>query len=328
MMEELSEREKRVYLAGYIDSDGSIGIGQQPSAGRKAYRLRLDISSTNGDIIKWLTESYNGQITNGSNSPSTCKPLKQWRLYDRNAYKLIHDVRPYLLLKDRQAELAMGFYQDCIRRKQKGKLRPKWLISREEAYHAQMHVLNARGKTNCSSVSSVSEQGDKRELNEMEKMIYLGAVLDAEGAITIYHASQPSKNYYGYLLQVEVGNTDFRLIGWLKSIFNGNVSLRTNDDENWRTVGIWRVWGPRAYRLLKQVRPFLIVKPKQADLAIEFYRKCVTNTGKRPQWRKDKAYEYYMQMKKLNKRGVSNDSEEEQSSDNFSQPDQVSLSSF
>ena len=328
MVEELSEREKLIYLAGYIDSDGSIGIGQQPSAGRKAYRLRLDVSSTNGDIIEWLTESYNGQITNGSNPLLTCKPLKQWRLYDKNAYKLICDVRPYLLLKDRQADLAIGFYQDCIKKKQKGKLRPKWLIAREAAYHAQMHVLNARGKPNCSSVSPVPEQGDKRELNEREKLIYLAAVLDAEGSITIYHARQPSKNYYAYLLQVQVGNTDFRLIDWLKSVFNGNISLRAHDNENWKDIKMWNVWGPRAYRLLKRVRSFLIVKQKQADLAIEFYRKCVTNTGKRPQWRKDKAYEYYLQMKKLNKRGVSSDNEEETPLDNTLQCNQVSLSPF
>jgi len=326
MTEEMNEREKLIYLAGYIDCDGCISIGQFPSAGRKAYRLNLDISSTSVDITQWLVKNFRGKVRNGNNPPTTCKPLKQWRVHDRDAYKLICKLRPYLLLKDRQAELAISFYQNCVRLKQKGVLRPRWLIAREETYHAKMHELNARGKSNCTHC----ELHTKRvipELAEREKLIYLASVIDAEGAISIYHASQPSKNYYAYLLGLAVGNTDTRLIDWLVANYGGWTQWRRYKTKRWKDVKVWNIGGEKTYKLLKQVRPFLIVKRRQADLGMEFYRKCITNHP-RSQWIKNKAYEYYLEMKKLNMRGVTENSAEKSSSSYVWDPGQRTLLSF
>jgi len=326
MVEEMNEREKLIYLAGYIDCDGCISIGRHTSLRLKAYSLNIDISSTSVDIMQWLVRNFHGKVRNGNNPPTTCKPLKQWRVHDRDAYKLICKVRPYLLLKDRQAELAISFYQNCVRLKQKGVLRPRWLIAREEAYYAKMHELNARGKTNYTPCEVHTKRAIP-ELTEREKMIYLASVVDAEGTISIYHASQPSKNYYAYLLGLIIANTDTRLIDWLVANYGGWTQWRRYKAKNWKDIKIWSIGGKKTYRLLKQVRPFLIVKQKQADLGMEFYRKCITNRA-RSQWIKNKAYEYYLEMKKLNIRGVTDESAEKPSSSYAWDPGQRTLLSF
>ena len=326
MAEEMSRREKLIYLAGYIDCDGCISIGRYPSAGRKAYQLNLYISSTSTDIMQWLVKNFRGKVRNGTNPPTTCKPLKMWWLYDKDAYKLITNVRPYFLLKDRQAELAINFYQDCTKKKHKGVLRPRWLIAREEAYYAKMRELNARGKSNGIPCKSHTKQ-TVPELTERERFIYLASVIDAEGTISIYHASQPSKNYYAYLLGLTIGNTDTRLIDWLVANYGGWTSWKRYKTKNWKDLEIWSVGGEKTYRLLKQVRPFLIVKQKQADLGMEFYRKCITNHP-RSQWIKNKAYEYYLEMKKLNMRGVTENSAEKSSSSYVWDSGQRTLLSF
>ncbi|MCW3140680.1 MAG: hypothetical protein N2V72_00650 [Methanophagales archaeon] len=326
MTGEMNKREKLIYLAGYIDCDGCISIRQYLSAGRKAYQLNLDISSTNLDIIRWLIRNFRGKVKNGCNPPTTCKPLKQWRLHDKDAYKLICDVQPYLLLKDRQAELAIDFYRNCIRLKQKGVLRPRWLISREETYHAKMHELNARGKSGCIACESHTKR-EILELTEREKLIYLASVIDAEGMIFIYHASQPSKNYYAYLLGLVIANTDTRLIDWLEANYGGWTSWRRYKTKNWKDLKVWSVGGEKTYKILKQVRPFLIVKQKQADLGMEFYRKCITNHT-RSQWIKNKAYEYYLEMRRLNRRGVGDDSVEKPLTSSTWDPNQRTLLSF
>jgi len=326
MTGEMNEREKLIYLAGYIDCDGCISIGQFPSAGRKAYRLNLDISSTSTDIMQWLVKNFRGKVRNGTNPPTTCKPLKQWRLHDKDAYKLICDVHPYLLLKDRQAELAIDFYRNCIRLKHKGVLRPRWLISREEMYHAKMHELNARGKNDCIACESHTKR-EIPELTEREKLIYLASVIDAEGSVSIYHASQPSKNYYAYLLGLMIANTDTRLIDWLVTNYGGWTRWRRYKSKEWKDIKVWNIGGEKTYQLLKQVRPFLIVKQKQADLGMEFYRKCITNRT-RSQWIKNKAYEYYLEMRRLNRRGVGDDSVEKPLTSSTWDPNQRTLLSF
>ena len=322
----MNEREKLIYLAGYIDCDGCISIRQYLSVGRKAHQLNLDISSTNTDIMEWLVRNFHGRVKNGCNPLTTCKLLKQWRLHDKDAYKLICEVRPYLLLKDRQAEVAISFYRNCVRLKRKGVLRSRWLIAREETYHTKMHELNARGKSNCTHC----ELHTKRvipELAEREKLVYLASVIDAEGAISIYHASQPSKNYYAYLLGLAVGNTDTRLIDWLVANYGGWTQWRRYKTKRWKDVKVWNIGGEKTYKLLKQVRPFLIVKRRQADLGMEFYRKCITNHP-RSQWIKTKAYEYYLEMRKLNMRGVTDDSTEKPFSSYTWDPGQRTLLSF
>jgi hypothetical protein len=88
--------------------------------------------------------------------------------------------------------------------------------------------------------------------------------IDCEGwvSITGRHANQ---------IIVGVLNTDPRLLAWLQSRFGGYISpprVRTNPRA--KPAWTWLLWSPRAQVFLRAIRPYLILKGEQADIALAF----------------------------------------------------------
>lgn len=82
--------------------------------------------------------------------------------------------------------------------------------------------------------------------------------LDGEGCIRAYRKTNQ------YALQVTAWNKDIRPLEKLKDVYGGSVGSHSNGC--WR----WQVSANIALSFLKHVRPFLVVKGEQADVAISF----------------------------------------------------------
>jgi hypothetical protein len=96
--------------------------------------------------------------------------------------------------------------------------------------------------------------------------------VDGEGCITISRAAgSESKRYINprFWLVVYVANTHEPLIDWLQAAFGGHKRLRSAKPPR-RTSWHWAVQGPQAANLLRAVRPYLIVKAREADIAMRF----------------------------------------------------------
>lgn len=106
-----------------------------------------------------------------------------------------------------------------------------------------------------------------------EKLAYVAGIFDGEGCISI----QRNKPHAGgkspcYALHVSVSNTDKRIINFLLELVGGGSCKHNNEKRpNQRLCYDWRVQARVAVRFLKAIRPYLLLKAEQADLAIEFW---------------------------------------------------------
>lgn len=103
------------YLAGVIDSDGTIGIKRstyamrvRKDAGQPVYSERVGIKQVEPQAIELLKKTFGGY--RGTMRPGTkqSKPLHTWNINSRSAGKAIAELLPYLRIKRRQAENALA----------------------------------------------------------------------------------------------------------------------------------------------------------------------------------------------------------------------------
>ena len=112
--------------------------------------------------------------------------------------------------------------------------------------------------------------------NKATKLAYAAGIVDGEGCISIYSKSIRNGQYKGilknYHLTVVVTQKDGKLVDWLFGNFGGSVSLHKKwerlDEKCW--MHEWTLNYQNASRFLKQILPFLIIKKKQAEIAIRF----------------------------------------------------------
>lgn len=72
------------------------------------------------------------------------KVVYQWRSTNRKAFALISAVRPYLVIKGAQADIATEF-QNGVEQRNYGRLMPQVEFDRRERLYWAIRALNARG---------------------------------------------------------------------------------------------------------------------------------------------------------------------------------------
>lgn len=125
-----------------------------------------------------------------------------------------------------------------------------------------------------------------------EDWIYLAGILDGEGSIGVYTRHNMDKSSR---VLVQVGNTDARLIMWLKSTFGGNVAYcdMVKKYPKRQPMWYWKTGAKSAQVVLENVIEHLKLKKEQAALALES-RLLVGSVGRRVS---DEVYEQQTQIK-------------------------------
>lgn len=107
---------------------------------------------------------------------------------------------------------------------------------------------------------------------------YTAAIIDGEGCIFIQKAAPKGRRKSPcHTLQLTVGNYDSRLTAWLQEQYGGFVTVYKGHHKH--TFYQWHVSGLLAQIVLERVRPWMIVKRTQADVAIEFQRERAPQNG-------------------------------------------------
>lgn len=138
---------------------------------------------------------------------------------------------------------------------------------------------------------------------EIEKIIYLAALIDGEGSISIEIQSKSvrhSRKIDYYSLRLLVINTCKKLMDWLQQSFGGNVRTRKKI-EGRKTCYVWSIFSHNAAELLTTCKPYMIIKKNHALIFEEF-----ASTMSRAHWRvpkevMEKRKELYHKMKHTNK---------------------------
>lgn len=108
---------------------------------------------------------------------------------------------------------------------------------------------------------------------------YLAGVIDGEGHIGIEKTKRNNKARYispRYMPNVCVINTSKELIDWLQRKWGGSVNVRSKKMTSWRphwkTCYRWRLNQGRIAEFLTAIRPYMIVKRRQVDLMLRYYK--------------------------------------------------------
>lgn len=97
---------------------------------------------------------------------------------------------------------------------------------------------------------------------------YTAGIFDGEGCVEIYKAStsKASKNP-SFILRVTIVQKDGKVMNFLEDNFGGYVAV---DYHNGYYIHRWDVRSKKAYRFLKLIYPFLVIKKDQVKVAFDF----------------------------------------------------------
>ena len=135
---------------------------------------------------------------------------------------------------------------------------------------------------------------------------YIAGIVDGEGCLRI-DKGKTGKNGVRrtkYSVTIGVANTCFRLVKYLKAITGVGSILPIPRRGNRKPQIRWMVYSQQAEDFLKQIRPWLLVKNRQADLLLacrDLNRQAIRDKSGKANKYKEKIF---LQVKGLNKRGI------------------------
>lgn len=97
------------YAAGYLEADGSIGIGTS-GKDRRHPHLRVSITSIDPEVLEWFKNSFGGSIYRRRELEGR-KPAFVWLLVADRAMRFLLHIKPFLKCdrKSKVADLAIEF---------------------------------------------------------------------------------------------------------------------------------------------------------------------------------------------------------------------------
>jgi len=141
----------------------------------------------------------------------------------------------------------------------------------------------------------------KKGVPKREILAYAAGIIDGEGWVGIRRSGKHDSGTIRYTMAVVVGNTDRRMLNFMKKYFGGSISKRKTVG-NRQPAGAWEVASNKAADFLKLILEFLIVKKAQAESAIKFQGKG-RPMRKATEIERQQINYYVLSLRKLNKRG-------------------------
>ena len=168
--------EQAAYMAGALDGEGHIGLRRQasdPAVGRQSpkFQFVITVANTNKQWLETLASWFGGHVYKMNEASETLRVSYSLRFRAAESRALLTTVMPYLLMKRRQAELILRYFEIAVRRRESnlpGRRVPSDLIAEQEAIHSEIRSLNLSKKKpidqswrKAEAVCSVSECGRK-----------------------------------------------------------------------------------------------------------------------------------------------------------------------
>ena len=98
------------YTAGIIDGEGYIGIKRHKKPEYNwNYNVRLQVTNTDKTLMDWLLIKWGGHIYSRLGRTERHAPQYIWTLNCQDSVDMLQQLLPYLVIKQKQAQLAIGF---------------------------------------------------------------------------------------------------------------------------------------------------------------------------------------------------------------------------
>jgi hypothetical protein len=138
--------EQTIWLAGFLDGEGSIGIMKRGEGDTGDYQPRVSITSTNRQLLEEIKEWVGGGCLNWTrrNPTDHRKDVFTLAVSNRIALNLIQKIRPYMRLKTEQADVFLRYYAVAVGPVGTNRRGTRKTVQ-DDLYHA-MRQLNRKGK--------------------------------------------------------------------------------------------------------------------------------------------------------------------------------------
>lgn len=146
------------YLAGIVDGEGTISIVRVLKHGRKGQPHHilqpiLGVTNTNQELLTWLGQKIGTRVDSRSRPqvigenhlkrpPAVCYQVQLWGY---QVYHVLRPIQPYLVAKQQQARLVLGFLESRLTQSESRYNPPYSLL--ELNLWQQVRGLNWHGST-------------------------------------------------------------------------------------------------------------------------------------------------------------------------------------
>lgn len=138
------------------------------------------------------------------------------------------------------------------------------------------------------------------------ELAYFAGFIDGEGSFVLHHR----KGSHVYSCQLQVGNTDARVLEWIQTRFGGSVNLERRNNPKHKLVYRWISEANSLSDVITALLPYLVVKKDQAELILAYRRtlpqvvKTHRSTYDTPNHVKDERHRIHGKLAMLNRRGA------------------------
>jgi len=135
------------YLAGAIDGEGSIGIHK--SGASHTWDVQVDLYQTNYAWLEQFQNTFGGRIIATGRLLPRWKQQFHWYLGSKEAAQLLRKIKPYLRLKQEQANLCLELQRRIdLKLGLVGRSLTKEEKAIREGLYKKCRLLNERGIRN------------------------------------------------------------------------------------------------------------------------------------------------------------------------------------
>lgn len=141
----------------------------------------------------------------------------------------------------------------------------------------------------------------------VEVKAYIAGIMDGEGCFQIRRAKDKNMvNGYRFSLGFRITSTNKEVLEFVKYYFGGNIGEHklNNNKGKWKKAWRYDITCKKAFNLLQNIYPYLIIKEKQANVMVKFQKTITNNTKPIPEELWEKRKNLKLEINKLNKRGL------------------------
>lgn len=136
----------------------------------------------------------------------------------------------------------------------------------------------------------------------------MAGIFDGEGCFCIYTTmSKGSAKYPYYILNAVINIREKVICDLFQKEFGGHVSMNKRYDKNHSPTYIWKVSAKKLRAFVEIIKPYLILKRKQAEVIESFYCIRPFTTIKITSEENARMEEHRLEMRRLNMSGVGKD---------------------
>ena len=136
-------------LAMAFDCEGSIAIGRQKSIRYRrgyTYFANICITNTSEVFIDWLADTFGFCVYRHKYTNNRHRDMLQVKADRQIARNILVGIRPYLIIKGEQADLAMELQDSIAEVSRRGQPLPEEVLDYREGLWARAKELNRKGK--------------------------------------------------------------------------------------------------------------------------------------------------------------------------------------